>query len=133
MLYEVKNRTLSLSGNVILSHFFFRMVDGEKIGIVGRNGAGKTSLLRLMNSEIELDYNDDNTIGEIVKSNDYNVAYMKQQLAGAGGDSKTILYDENEKSRSYDTITAYEYLLSAFNKLIEIFRDLINFKDWFIK
>ena len=113
LLYEVKNGTISLSGNVILSHFFFRIVDKEKIGIVGRNGAGKTTLLKLMAGEIELDYNDDNTIGEIVKSKDYTVGYLKQQLAG-----------EEEINSSFGVkdriVTAYDYLLSAFNKLIEL-------------
>ena len=85
MLYEIKNGTVSLGGNEILSHFNFRMVDNEKIGIVGRNGAGKTTLLKLMNGDIGLDYNDDNTIGEIVKSKDYNVGFLRQQLAGGEG------------------------------------------------
>ena len=91
------------------------MLDGEKIGIVGRNGAGKTTLLRLMNDEIELDYNDDNTVGEIIKSKDYNVGYLRQQLAG----------DSNESSTSIDGLSdgiesVYNYLLDAFSNLIDI-------------
>jgi ATP-binding cassette subfamily F protein 3 len=107
MLYEIKNGTVSLGGNEILSHFYFRMVDGEKIGIVGRNGAGKTTLLKLMNGEIELDYNDDNTMGEIVKSKDFNPGYLRQQLAGG-------------RMVSAPTGSVYSYLLEAFNKLIEM-------------
>ena len=124
MLYEVKNGTLSLSGNVILSHFFFRMTDKEKIGIVGRNGAGKTTLLRLMNGEIGLDYNDDNTIGEIIKSKDYNVGYLRQQLAGD--------IDELEKTNNdigNSTQDAYRYLLDAFSSLIEIEKKINKLSD----
>ena len=124
MLYEVKNGTLSLSGNVILSHFFFRMTDKEKIGIVGRNGAGKTTLLRLMNGEIGLDYNDDNTIGEIIKSKDYIVGYLRQQLAG----------DTDELEKTNDDIgnstqDAYRYLLDAFSSLIEIEKRINKLSD----
>ena len=108
MLYEIKNGTVSLGGNEILSHFNFRMVDNEKIGIVGRNGAGKTTLLKLMNGEIELDYNDDNTMGEIVKSKDFNLGYLRQQLAGS------------HSSPLREAITVYSYLLEAFGKLIEM-------------
>ncbi len=108
MLYEIKNGTVSLGGNEILSHFNFRMVDNEKIGIVGRNGAGKTTLLKLMNGEIELDYNDDNTMGEIVKSKDFNLGYLRQQLAGS------------QSSTLRETTTVYSYLLEAFGKLIEM-------------
>ena len=115
MLYEIKNGTVSLGGNEILSHFYFRMVDGEKIGIVGRNGAGKTTLLKLMNGEVELDYNDDNTMGEIVKSKDFNPGYLRQQLAGSH--SSTI---QSGRMVSASTMTVYSYLLEAFNKLIEM-------------
>ena len=88
-----------------MSHFYFRMVDNEKIGIVGRNGAGKTSLLKLINGEIKLDYNDDNTMGEISKSKDFNCGYLRQQLAG---------YD-NDKGK-----TVLNYLMEAFSKLIDM-------------
>lgn len=131
MLYEIKNGTVSLGGNEILSHFYFRMVDGEKIGIVGRNGAGKTTLLKLMNGEIELDYNDDNTMGEIVKSKDFNPGYLRQQLAGSH--SSTIqsgrmisaptgaaFASARDDKMSSPTMTVYSYLLEAFNKLIEM-------------
>ena len=110
MLYEVKNGTISLSGNEILSHFNFRMVDGEKIGIVGRNGAGKTTLLKLINGDVDLDYNDDNTIGEIIKSKETNIGYLKQQLAG---DRETSVIKNED-------ITAYAYLLEAFKNLIDL-------------
>lgn len=117
MLYEVKNGTVSLGGNEILSHFNFRMVDNEKIGIVGRNGAGKTTLLKLMNGEIGLDYNDDNTMGEIVKSKDYNVGFLRQQLAGA---DEEVRVSENVGMISASPLTAYQYLLTAFERLIDM-------------
>ncbi|MBR1453415.1 MAG: ATP-binding cassette domain-containing protein, partial [Lachnospiraceae bacterium] len=94
----MKNGTVALSGNVILSHFFFRMVDKEKIGIVGRNGAGKTTLLKLMTGEIGLDYNDDNTMGEIVKSKDYNVGYLKQKLAGSDDEANLFIREPLKRS-----------------------------------
>lgn len=109
----MKNGTVALSGNVILSHFFFRMVDKEKIGIVGRNGAGKTTLLKLMTGEIGLDYNDDNTMGEIVKSKDYNVGYLKQKLAGSDDEANLFINDSGTK-------TVYDYLIAAFKKLLDI-------------
>lgn len=110
MLFEVKNGTLSLGGNEILSHFDFRMVDAEKIGIVGRNGSGKTTFLKYMMGEIELDYNDDNTKGELNKSRDFKCGYLKQQLAG---EPRTDLHVDIP-------MTAYNYLLSAFDNLIAI-------------
>lgn len=107
MLFEVKNGTLSLGGNEILSHFDFSVKDNEKIGIVGRNGAGKTTLLKFITEEIGLDYNDDNTKGTLAKSSDYNIGYLKQNLAGIEGNSNI-----ND--------TAETYLLDAFKNLILI-------------
>ncbi len=139
MLYEIKNGTVSLGGNEILSHFNFRMLDNEKIGIVGRNGAGKTTLLKLMNGDIGLDYNDDNTMGEIVKSKDYNVGFLRQQLAGAEDrDGARIArpYESTQEpvAASYasgatrpdgaNSLTAYQYLLSAFEKLLDMERKI---------
>ena len=129
MLYEVKNGTVSLGGNEILSHFNFRMVDNEKIGIVGRNGAGKTTLLKLMNGDIGLDYNDDNTMGEIVKSKDYNVGFLKQQLAGHENVAQVVRGDGVGAklcepaivgANDVSPLTAYQYLLSSFQKLIDM-------------
>ena len=122
MLYEIKNGTVSLGGNEILSHFNFRMVDNEKIGIVGRNGAGKTTLLKLMNGDIGLDYNDDNTMGEIVKSKDYNVGFLRQQLV-SDNDGARIVRPNDGGSQSFAP-TCYQYLLSAFEKLLEMERKI---------
>ena len=108
MLYEVKNASLSLNGNNILSHIDFRLVDNEKIGIVGRNGSGKTTFLRFLNDEIGLDYNDDNTIGEVVKSNDFKIGYLKQL--------STFSSDNDNKPNT----KLYDFLLGAFKELIDI-------------
>ena len=58
MLYQITNGTVSLEGEVILSHIDFTVKGKEKIAVVGRNGAGKTTLLRLIAGEIELDRDD---------------------------------------------------------------------------
>lgn len=58
MLYQITNGTVSLEGEVILSHIDFTIKGKEKIAVVGRNGAGKTTLLRLIAGEIELDRDD---------------------------------------------------------------------------
>lgn len=110
MLYEVKNASLSLNGNNILSHINFRLVDNEKIGIVGRNGSGKTTFLRFLNDEIQLDYNDDNTIGEVIKSNDFKIGYLKQ-LSTFSNDSD---YTNENK------IELYDFLMESFKELIDI-------------
>ena len=47
MLYQITDGTVSVGGELILSHIDFEIHGTEKIAVVGRNGAGKTTLLRL--------------------------------------------------------------------------------------
>lgn len=114
MLYEIKNVSISQGSNEILKNINFRMVDNEKVGIVGRNGAGKTTLLKFIMEEIPMDYNKDNSKGEVIKSNDFSAKYLRQQLVNDNGDGT-----KNEN------ITAYDYLMSSFSNLKDI-EDKIN-------
>ena len=48
MKYQIKDGTVTLGGETILSHIDFEIQGNQKIAVVGRNGAGKTTLLRLI-------------------------------------------------------------------------------------
>ena len=48
MLYQISNGTVSVGGELILSHIHFEIRGNEKIAVVGKNGAGKTTLLKLV-------------------------------------------------------------------------------------
>ena len=53
---------------------------GERVGLLGRNGAGKSSLLRLLNREIEPDS------GEIIRQQGIRVAVLEQEVpSGCAG------------------------------------------------
>lgn len=58
MLYQIKDGTVSVGGQTILSHVDFYIKEKEKIAVVGKNGAGKTTLLRLLAGEMQLDRDD---------------------------------------------------------------------------
>ena len=47
--------TLSFGTDVILKDISFAVNDGERVGIIGVNGAGKTSLFKLITGEYEAD------------------------------------------------------------------------------
>ena len=48
MLLQIQDGTLSIGAQTVLAHFDFEIRGNEKIAIVGRNGCGKTTLLRLL-------------------------------------------------------------------------------------
>ena len=58
MKYQIKDGTVTLGGETILSHIDFEIQGNQKIAVVGRNGAGKTTLLRLIAGELSLDRDD---------------------------------------------------------------------------
>ena len=58
MLYQISNGTVSVGGELILSHIDFEIRGNEKIAVVGKNGAGKTTLLNLVAGKLSLDRDD---------------------------------------------------------------------------
>ena len=52
-LIRLQNVSLSFESNVILRDVFFRLSKGDRIGLLGKNGSGKTSLLKLILGQAE--------------------------------------------------------------------------------
>ena len=93
MLYQIKNGALELGANTILQRIDFEIREGEKIAVVGRNGCGKTSLLKLINEEYELTRLDEST--QITKSGKLSIGYLKQN---AFDDYSITVDEEMQKS-----------------------------------
>ena len=88
MLYKINNATISLKGEVILSHIDFEIHGKEKMAITGRNGAGKTTLLRFIMGEISED-RDDKRDGKVVETSEkISVEMLKQ--TGFEDNDKTV-------------------------------------------
>ena len=69
---DVQNLTLSFGESSLFSNVSFDVKEGEKVGVVGVNGAGKTSLFKLITGE----YIADNGACFISKNSD--IGYMEQ-------------------------------------------------------
>lgn len=54
MRYKISHALVQFGGDVILRDVNFEVHDKEKIAIVGRNGCGKTTLLRLIAGDISM-------------------------------------------------------------------------------
>ena len=55
MLYQISNGAVAFGDDVILHSIDFEIRNTEKIAIVGRNGCGKTTLLKLISGEVEME------------------------------------------------------------------------------
>ncbi len=78
MLYQIQDGSMSFGERVILSHADMEIKGKEKIGIVGQNGAGKTSLLKLIAGELELDRDDRRRGKGITSSRRLKIGKMDQ-------------------------------------------------------
>lgn len=92
---DVQNLTLSFGDNELFSDISFNIKDKEKVGFVGVNGAGKTSLFKIITGE----YTPDS--GNCFISKNVKLGYMQQHTCS-----------ENN--------TVWGELVSVFSELIEI-------------
>ncbi|MFN2391057.1 MAG: ABC-F family ATP-binding cassette domain-containing protein, partial [Pyrinomonadaceae bacterium] len=96
MLFRLSGIYKSYGGNTILRGISFQANPNEKIGLVGRNGAGKTTVFRLITGEETPDS------GEVYKINNLKIGLLQQH----------VNFTENE--------TVHTAALSAFKKLHDI-------------
>ena len=78
MLYQICHGAVSYADDVILQDINFEIRNTEKIAVVGRNGCGKTTLLKLINGEVELDKRDSDEDIFIAKSGNPQNGYLRQ-------------------------------------------------------
>lgn len=78
MLYQISNGAVAFGDDVILHSIDFEIRNTEKIAIVGRNGCGKTTLLRLISGEVEMEKLDSDESAFIAKAGNPEIGYLKQ-------------------------------------------------------
>ena len=69
---EARGVTHGYDGEVLLKDFSLRVVRGERIGIIGNNGTGKSTLLRILLGELEPD------LGSVKLGTHLETAYFDQ-------------------------------------------------------
>ena len=106
MQYKIQNGAVAFGADVILKNVNFDIKNTEKIAIVGRNGCGKTTLLKLIAGEVDLYKRDSDEDVFIVKSGNPEIGYLKQ-----------MAFEDN-------TVTMEEEVRKAFSKLLSMKADL---------
>ncbi len=107
LIVEAKNISKSFGNRTIVSGFSLRLMRGNKIGIVGANGVGKTTLLRMLTGRMEPD------TGFVRRTRNLQEVYfdqnratldpkktLKETLCPDGGDYVFVL-GESKHVRSY--------------------------------
>ena len=87
-MLDFQNVSKLLGGKDILKDVSLRINKGERVGIVGPNGTGKTTLFRMITGEMSPD------AGEIIVPEKLRLGYLHQQLAASGTNVRLIDYVE---------------------------------------
>ena len=85
MLLTLENVSFGYDDKRILEHIDFTVSEGERIGLIGPNGEGKTTLLKLMAGVLSPDE------GKIVKKSGLKIGYLEQN---GGLESARTVYEE---------------------------------------
>jgi ATP-binding cassette subfamily F protein 3 len=81
MLFRLSDIRKSYAGNDVLRGVSFQVNPGEKIGLVGRNGAGKTTVFRVITGEETADS------GDVVKMGGLKLGLLTQHVDFASGET----------------------------------------------
>ena len=111
MIIELKNILKTYSGEVILKDINLKIEDNERIGLIGNNGCGKTTLLNIITGTIPYDE------GEIISSGK-GIGYLVQNPEFST--TKTIM--EEMKS-------VFSYLLEMEKELKELYEKISVTED----
>lgn len=73
MLLQVNNGTKDFAGEVLFEDINMEIKEGHKIAVIGRNGCGKTTLLKVISGLLTLDK------GTVMKASNISIGYLSQQ------------------------------------------------------
>ena len=85
---QVRNVSKSFDGNKVLNNINFNLYKGERVGIIGKNGIGKSTLLKIIMEKISKDE------GEIVIGSRVKIGYYDQDQSALHGEN-TVLQEIN--------------------------------------
>ncbi len=80
ILAEFKNVSLRFGDNELFRELNLQVAKGDKIALMGKNGAGKSSLLKILQEQLKP------TTGEVKRALDLSVGYFSQKREGLNPD-----------------------------------------------
>ncbi|MBW1597651.1 ABC-F family ATP-binding cassette domain-containing protein [Streptomyces sp. JJ38] len=80
-VFDLEDVTVQAGPHALLEHLTWQLGPGDRIGLVGVNGAGKTSLLRAMDSAARSDGEEQPAGGRITVGRTVRLAYLSQEVS----------------------------------------------------
>ncbi len=114
MKIRLNDVSVSFGEKTVLAHINFEVNDTDKVALIGRNGCGKSTLIRVITGEQEIDKVDESTkINRIEKTGSFNVGQIKQ-----------ITFDDDNATLESEVLKAYSNILDTKNKMTELEKEL---------
>ncbi|MFV0392858.1 MAG: ribosomal protection-like ABC-F family protein, partial [Coprobacillaceae bacterium] len=132
MLIECSNIEKSFQGIPVLKDITFKVEDTDKIAIIGVNGAGKTTILRILNDEESYDS------GQVFKNKNTTIGYLSQQhhldlqktVYETGLDALSHIISIEKRLRELESEMAIDHssdILNTYDNLTAKFQELGGF------
>tara|TARA_R110002049_G_scaffold180788_2_gene347806 strand:+ start:2185 stop:4095 length:1911 start_codon:yes stop_codon:yes gene_type:complete len=112
-MLNIHNLSISFQGEYLFEEITFKLGLGDRIGLIGKNGAGKSTMLRILSKEQEADS------GQIAADKDMRIGFLKQDIDFDFG--RTVLEESYE---------AFKEIKSCEAKLEEINIQLAERTDY---
>ena len=109
MLISADNLSFGFNGGSLLENVTFSLNEGDRVGLIGGNGEGKTTLIRLILGEL------DGENGTLFRKNGIRIGYLAQT---GGYDSANTVFEEMRSIFTAD-IRAIESLRETEKKIAE--------------
>lgn len=87
-MLNIHNLSVSFGGTFLFEEVTFRLNAGDRVGLVGKNGAGKSTMLKLLSKEVEPD------TGVIASDKEVRIGFLKQDIDFVQG--RTVLEEAYE-------------------------------------
>jgi len=75
-MLQVQDVSVEVGGKFVVEHASFTVMPRDKVGLVGRNGAGKTSFFKVLGGEV------DPTLGKVLRKGGFGYLPQEPRIAG---------------------------------------------------
>ncbi|MEG9327057.1 ABC-F family ATP-binding cassette domain-containing protein [Salinimicrobium catena] len=104
-MLNIHNLSVSFGGEYLFEEITFRLGAGDRVGLIGKNGAGKSTMLKILSGEMEPD------TGQIATDKDLKIGFLKQDIDFIEG--RTVL---EESYQAFEEIKQLEKELEEINR-----------------
>lgn len=127
-MLNIHNLSIAFGGEYLFEEITFRLGAGDRVGLVGKNGAGKSTMLKILSKELQPD------TGAIAAEKEISIGFLKQDIDFVKG--QTVLEEAYEafvdiiaaekkiKSLNEQLTTRTDYESQAYMDIIEELSDV---------